>query len=117
METLGMADDLKENGKWKAPTLAENMKGMEVDSDDEDDDEHDDQQTEDGKICETDNDVIDDDLLKDLDKLHDMKVIDDSVKKKANNHLLSKRKQPTADIGIPLYNKPEDIATKIHLYL
>ena len=36
------------------------------------------------------NDVIDDDLLKDLDKLHDMKVIDDSVKKKANNHLLSK---------------------------
>ena len=58
------------------------MKGMGVGSDDEDDDEHDDQRTDDGKICKTDNDVIDDDLLKDLDKLLDMKVIDDSVKKR-----------------------------------
>lgn len=37
-----MTDDLKENNRQKTSTLAEIMKGMEVDNDDDDDDDEND---------------------------------------------------------------------------
>lgn len=33
LDELGMADDLKKNGEWQTPPLAENMKGMEIEKD------------------------------------------------------------------------------------
>jgi hypothetical protein len=116
MEILGMVDDLKENNEWKAPMLAESMKGMDVDEEDED--EHDDQKANgDDKINNTDEDIITDGLIEDLSKLHDLKVIDDSVKKKAKDHLLTKKSLPSASVGIPQYDKPESDKESTSLYV
>jgi hypothetical protein len=105
-EILGMADDLKEGVEWKAPTLAENMKGLhtEEDSDDENDStEDEDQKTSDRLITNADvtDGEADNNLMRDLEMLHDMKAIDNSVKKKAKSHLLSRR-HSVANVGIPI---------------
>uniref|UniRef100_A0A1X7VUZ0 Uncharacterized protein n=1 Tax=Amphimedon queenslandica TaxID=400682 RepID=A0A1X7VUZ0_AMPQE len=107
-----MADELKDNNEWKEQTLVENMRCFDAEYDIHDgNDNNNYKNNQDMKEKVKVN--VDTDgryLMGDhVEKLHDL--LDDSVQKEARQQLLAK-KQCIADIGIPLYNKPEAEATK-----
>ena len=111
MEMLGMSNDLKKHKHWDTPTLADCMRGVDenktrTESDDEENEEED---INDANLQLTDDHKQ---LIKDLEKLQNHKVVDRSVKQRAKNALSSKEKfQPFDNLGIPLYKNKDDSHT------